>query len=123
MPFLFSDTGKTHGGLTTTSVLLGQLHGHSLQDLLVVSLQSSVEHTITIHDDESELLVVLQERLEWLSVEPVLALIREHSLGHEGLKVDRHLLFRLAVLEHDDTAENDETVRWVGSVQLQFFSG
>jgi hypothetical protein len=100
-------------------VLLGQLHGHSLQDLLVVALQSSVEHTITIDDDESEGLVILKQSLQWLGIEPVLALVSEHSLGHERLKVDSHLLLRLAVLEHDDTAENNETVWWVGLVQLQ----
>lgn len=73
-------------------MLFGQLDLHSLQNFFVVSLEGGKEDTVTINDDKSEFLVVLEQVLERLSVEPVLALVSEHSLGLEGLEVNGDLL-------------------------------
>ena len=58
---LLSETRETHSGLTTATMLLGQLDRHSLNDLLVVALKRGEEHTITVDDDETKLVVVLEE--------------------------------------------------------------
>ena len=54
-----TNTRKTKGGLTTTTVLLGQLHVHSLQNFFVVALKGGVEHTVTVDNNEPELFIVV----------------------------------------------------------------
>jgi len=56
-----SETSETYSGLTTAAVLLGELHGHTLDNLLVVSLERSEKHSITIDDDKAELVIVFQK--------------------------------------------------------------
>ena len=56
----FTNTRKTKSGLTTTTVLFGQLHVHPLQNFFVVALEGGVEHTVTIDNHEAELLVVVK---------------------------------------------------------------
>lgn len=56
-----SETSETYSGLTTAAVLLGELHGHTLDNLLIVSLERSEKHSITINDDKAELVIVFQK--------------------------------------------------------------
>ena len=103
-------------------MLFGQLNLHALQNFLVVTLEGGVEDTVTVNDDESELLVVLQQGLQGLGVETILALVGENSLRLEGLQVKGDLLVGLAILELDDTTEEDQTVGRGLLVQLQLCS-
>lgn len=61
MTLFLSETRKTHGRLTTATVLLGQLDWHTLNNLLVISLKCGEHYTSTINDDEAKLVVILQE--------------------------------------------------------------
>lgn len=73
-------------------MLLWELDLHTLEHFFVVTLESGVENTVTIDDNESKLLVIFQKGLEGLSVEAVLALVSEHCLRLEGLQVNCDLL-------------------------------
>lgn len=68
---LLSQTGETESGLTTTTVLLGKIDGELVDDLTGVSAQGSEESTVTIHDDEAELLVGLEQLGQSLGMELV----------------------------------------------------
>ena len=103
-------------------MLLGQLHRHPLDDLLVVTLERGEEHSITIDDDETELVVVLEEGEKRLCVEAVLALIGEDVDGSEGLEGNLCLLLGFAVIQKDHTAENTEAVPGRCPVKLQFLT-
>ena len=103
---------KTHCGLTTTTVLLRQLNTHSLQHFLVVALESAEKRTITVHNDEAELFVVLKQRMQRFRVESVLALVREQVDRSERLVVVDNFLLRFAIFHQDDTAENVKTIFW-----------
>ena len=92
MSLLLSETGESDSRLTTTTVLFGELDLHTLEHFFVVSLESGVQHTVTIDDNESELLIVSQQVLEGLGVEAVLTLVSEYSLRLEGLKINSDLL-------------------------------
>lgn len=59
MTLLFSETSKPHGGLTTTTMLLGQLNRHTLNDFFVVTLEGGEHYTSTIKDNETKLFIVL----------------------------------------------------------------
>lgn len=107
-----SNTRETKGGLTTTTVLFGKLHVHPLQNLLVVALESSVQDTVTVHNDKAKLFVVIQDLAQWLRVESGLATIREGVDGLERLNINRDFLFSLAVANLNNTAKQDQaTVR------------
>ena len=109
---LLTDTSETQGGLTTATVLLRQLHLHALKDFLAVALESGVEHTVTVHNDEAELLVVFEESGEWRRLERVLAAVGESSDWLERLQIDCYLLFGLAVAEFNHTAEEHQAIWW-----------
>ena len=122
MTLLFSETRETNGGLTTTTVLLGKLHRHTLNDLFVVSLEGGKKHSITINDDEAELVVVLQEGEQGLSEEVVLALVGEDVDGAERCQIDLDLLLSLAVLHQDHSAEDAQTIFGCLLVKLQLLT-
>ena len=122
MTLLFSETSETNGGLTTTTVLLGELDGHTLDDLLVVTLEGGEEHTITVNDNETELVVILKEGEEWLRLEAVLALVGEHINGAEWFQGDLDLSLSVTILHQNDTTEDDKTIGWDMLVQLQLLS-
>lgn len=85
----FTETSETQSGLTTTAVLLGKIDGeptpvsfvhgeaswsHLLVDNLTgVSRQSAEERTVSVHDDETELLVRLEQLAQCLGVKFVVA--------------------------------------------------
>lgn len=123
MALLFSETSETHSGLSTSSVLLGQLHGHSVDDFLVHTLEGSEHDTSTIDDNEAEFLVILEEGEKRLSVETVLALVSELVNGSEGGDIDLDFLLSLAVLHEDDTTEEAKTILGGVFVQLEHLTG
>jgi len=54
-------------------VLLWQLHCDLLQNVPGVSLKCAVESAISVNDNKAELLIVLQQYLQGLRVEAVVA--------------------------------------------------
>lgn len=54
-------------------MFLGQVDGQSLQDLSGVATQSTKERTVTVHDNETEFLVRLQQLTQGFGVELVVA--------------------------------------------------
>jgi len=118
----FTKTRETHRRLTTATVLLRQLHGHTLNNLLVATLEGGEEHTVTVDDDETESVVIFQQGQHRIRVERVLALVRKHVDRLEWFKVDFHFFLRFAVLLEDDTTEETEAVRRGVLVQLKHFT-
>ena len=86
-------------------------------------MESREQHTITVDDDETKLVIVLEEREERLRLKAVLASVAEDVDGAEWLEGNLELLFGMSVLHEDDTAEDDETVDGDVLVQLQLLSG
>lgn len=66
-------TRETQRRLTTTAVLLGQIDGELVDDLASVTGNGTEERAVTVHDDEAELGVGLEQLLQRLSVEFVIA--------------------------------------------------
>lgn len=110
--FLFSDTGETHSGLTTTTVFLGKLYEHALQYVLCVTLDSGIQNTITVDNNKAELLIIVHKGKERGNFKSCLAAVGECSEWLEGLNVERDLLFTLAVASLNDTAKESETIWW-----------
>ena len=104
-------------------MLLGQLHWHPLDDLLVVALQSCKKHTVTVDDDEAELVIILEQGEQGLRVEAVLTLVGEDVDGSEGCQVNLDLLLRLAVLHENHATEDAQAVLGDGLVELQALTG
>ena len=123
MTLFFSKTSETHSGLSTSTVLLGQLDGHSVDDLLVHTLEGGEHDTGTINDDEAEFFVVLKEYEERFSVETVLALVGKLVDGSEGRKVDLDFLLSLAILHEDNTTEDAKTILGGVFVELEHLTG
>ena len=60
MALFCTKTSETQSGLTTATVLLGQINGKLLDYFASVARQCSKESTVTIHDDEAKLLIALE---------------------------------------------------------------
>jgi hypothetical protein len=103
-------------------MLFGELHGHALEDLSVATLEGTEKYTITIHNNESKLLIIFEKSVKGVSVEGVLALVLENVNGLEGLDINHNFFLGLSVFHHDDSAENAKTVLRSIFVQLQLFS-
>ena len=54
VPLLHAETGETEGGLTTTTVLLGQVYRELVQDVAGVALKGPKQGAVTVHHDETE---------------------------------------------------------------------
>lgn len=106
MPLLQPQPGKTEGGLSTPSVLLGQIDGKLVQYLASAALHGPVEAAVTVHDDESECLVVHEEFVEVLGVEFVVAEVEGGVDGFEGFKVDVNLAFFAFVGDYRSAVED-----------------
>lgn len=72
-------------------MLLGQIDLQTLQNLTGVSTQSTEKRTVTVHDDETELLVRLQQLTQRLGVELVVTKVQGSVDGLEGLEIDVNL--------------------------------
>ena len=93
-------------------MLLGKLNLHALKDFLCATLKGGIEHTITINDNESEFLVVLEQGSERFSIEGVLAAVSELVDLLEGFDVNCNLLFSLAIADFNYTAEKHQAIWW-----------
>ena len=102
-------------------MLLWQLHTHPLKHLFAAALERAEKSAITIHDDETEFLIVLQKAVQRLSVERVLTFVGKEVDSAERRRVVHDLLFGLAILHQDDTTENVEPIFWRVLVQLQSY--
>ena len=119
---LLAQSGESESRLTTTTVLFGQLHRHTLQDFFIVTLQGREENAITVNDDETKLVVIRKQGKQGLRVKAILALVGENVDWAVGLKCYRYFLFGLTVLHHDDTTEDAETACRRVFVELQFLA-
>jgi hypothetical protein len=119
---LLSQTSETESGLTTTAVLLGKIDGELVDDLTGVSAQGSKESTVTIHDDEAELLVGLEQLGQSLGMELVVTQVKGGVDGLERLEIDVDLSL-LAFLGQDFTTVDDQTIRGDLVVQLETLLG
>ena len=73
---LVTKTGETQSRLTTTAVLLRQVDGEFVNDLAGVACNGTEESTVTVHDDEAELGVGLEELGERFGVEFVVTKVK-----------------------------------------------
>lgn len=92
MSLFLTNTRKTQSRLTTTTMLLRQLDIHPLQNFLSISLQSSVEHTVTINNNKTKLLIIVQYFTKWLSVKRSLTAVSECVDWFKRLNIDSDLL-------------------------------
>ena len=81
---LKTKTSETKGGLTTTSVLLGQIDLNLVDDFPGVTHEVAVEGAVAVNDDEAELVVLLHQLNQSLSVELVVATARRK--GRKGMR-------------------------------------
>ena len=122
MTLLLSETRETNSRLTTATVLLRQLDWHTLNDLLVVALKRRKEHSVTIDNDESKLVIVLEEREQRLRLKTILTSVAEDVDGSEWFEGNLDLLLGVAVLHQDDTTEDYEAIGRNMLVQLKLLS-
>ena len=119
---LLTKTGKTKGRLSSTSVLLWKIDGELVHNVSGVSREGTEESSVTIHDDETELLVILEELGEGLSVEFVVAKVEGGVDWTERLEVDIDLSL-LAFGGQDFTTVDNESVWRDLVVELQALLG
>lgn len=74
-------------------MLLGQVDGETLQDFSGVATQGTEKRAVTIHHNEAELLVRLQQLTQGFGVELVVTKIERGVDGLEGFEVDVNLPF------------------------------
>lgn len=91
-------------------MLLGQLNLNLLQYLSVIALETSIQTSITIHNDEAELVIVLKQDVQRLGLELAAATVYVLVDGLEGLEVVVDHLFGAPVVHEDLTAEDHQTV-------------
>jgi hypothetical protein len=103
-------TRETKSGLTSTSVLLGQIHSELMDDIASVSRNGSKQGTVTIHDDEAELGVRFEQLRKGLRVELVIAHVQGGVDGLVRREINIDLLF-LTLVSDDSTAVDDKSSR------------
>jgi hypothetical protein len=69
-------------------VLLGQIDGETLEDLTGVTTEGTEQSTVTIHDDETKLLVSLEKLTQGFSVELVVTEVEGGVDWLEGFEID-----------------------------------
>jgi hypothetical protein len=103
-------------------VLLGKIDRQTLQNLTSVTAKGTEERTVTVHDDETELLVRLEQLAQSLSVELVVTQVERGVDGLEGLKVDVNLAL-LSFRSDNFTTVDDQAIRRDLVVQLETLLG
>mmetsp|Transcript_6851 Transcript_6851/g.12224 ORF Transcript_6851/g.12224 Transcript_6851/m.12224 type:complete len:314 (+) Transcript_6851:1921-2862(+) len=117
MPLFQTQTGETQCGLSTPPMLLGKIDREFVQYLPPGALDGTVETSVTVHNDESEGLVVHEEFVEVLGVELVVTEVEGCVDAFEGFEVDVDFLL-LPIVGHDRAAVHDESV--LGAFVVQF---
>ena len=132
---LHPQPGEPEGGLTSSAVLLGQVHRELVEHITSVALeydlhlaninitpgtclQSTKESTVTIHHNEAKPVVIGQQRCQGLSVELVVTQVERGVDWLERLKVNVDLLL-LALIGDDSAAVDDEAVGRNLGVELE----
>lgn len=69
VPLLVTQTRETERGLSTTAVLLREVNGELVDHLAGVARDGTEERAVSVHDDEPELGVGLEQLLERFGVE------------------------------------------------------
>jgi len=118
MTLLKTNTSETKSGLTTTTVLLRKLDVELVKDCTSRTSDLTEESTVTIHDDETEFLIIFKESLESLSVEAVIAHVEGGLERLERLNINRNLLL-LTIGSQNFTAVKNETVFRDFVIELQ----
>jgi len=103
-------------------VLLRQVDGKALKNFTGVATQGTKQRTVTVHDNETELLVRLQQLTQRLGVELVVTKIERGVDGLEGLKVDVNLPL-LSFRGDNFTTVNNQSIRGNLVVQLETLLG
>lgn len=104
---LLTNTRKTQSRLTTTTMLLRQLDIHPLQNFLIVSLQSSIKHTVTINNNKPKLLIIVQDFPQRLRVKRCLTAVSECVDWLKRFNIDSDFLFSFTVTDFNHTAEEN----------------
>lgn len=73
---LLTQTGETQSRLTTTTVLLGEIDRELLDDVTSVTAQGTEQSTVTVHHNETKLLIGLQQLGKSLGMELVVTEIK-----------------------------------------------
>ena len=73
MSLFVAETGETERGLTSPTVLLGEVDGEFVDYLAGVAGESSKETAVAVHDDKTETGVVFEEFVECFGMEFVIA--------------------------------------------------
>jgi hypothetical protein len=81
---LHTETSETECGLSSTAVLFREVDGEFLEDLASVTSDGSEEGSVSVHDDETEASVGLEELGEGVGVELVVAEVEGPGEGREG---------------------------------------
>lgn len=103
-------------------MLLGKIDRQTLQNLASVTTQSTKERTVTVHDDETELLVRLEQLAQSFCVELVVTKVERGVDGLERFEVNVNLAL-LAFLGDNFTTVDNQTIGWNLVVQLQTLLG
>ena len=80
-----------------------------LDDITRVSSKRGEEATVSVHNDESESVVVGQKIRQGFSVELVVAKVKRSVDGLERLKIDCDFLF-FSFIGHDRAAVDDQAI-------------
>ena len=104
-----TETGETQRRLTTTTVLLGKIDAELLNDVSGVSTQRAEQCTVTIHDNETELLVRFEQLTESLGVELVVTEVQRGVDWLERFEVNVNLSL-LSFRGDDFTAVDNEAI-------------
>lgn len=118
MSFFLTETCETQSGLSTTSVLLGQIYREFVYDVPGIATKGTEESPIPIHDDESKFLIRFEELAERLRVEFVVTQVKRGVDGLERLKIYIDLPF-LPLRRDDFSTVYDQAIRRNFSVELE----
>mmetsp|Transcript_14226 Transcript_14226/g.24090 ORF Transcript_14226/g.24090 Transcript_14226/m.24090 type:complete len:221 (-) Transcript_14226:134-796(-) len=115
---LHTQTRETQRRLPSSAVLLGKFDSELMQYLSGVAAKCTEESSVTVHHNEPILVVGLQQLIQSLCVEFVVAEVQGGVDGLEGLEVDVDFLL-LAVVCHDSACVHDEPIGRDSVVELQ----
>lgn len=96
--------------MAMTHVLLGQIDTKTLENFTGVTAQSTKERSVTIHDNETELLVGFQELAQSLGMELVVTEVERGVDGLERLEVNVNLSL-LSFRGDNFTTVDDQSIR------------
>ena len=92
----------------------------TLQYLLVVSLKSCVEYSVTVNNNEAKDIIIMQKSLQWLSMESILTFVNKLYLGNKWLEINRQLFLCFPIFEQNNSTEQNKSIVRRLFVQLKF---